>query len=107
MLPFDKLKILVAPAVLRFSMSHNEKDQKRRFFSYFFSHCLERIAKSKTFPLLMKIAVTTSSVDKKPFLCHVPSTKTSTSMVFSIPRSLEETSDILFSASCLDVTFIK
>ena len=55
-----------------------------------------RIATAKTFPLSTEIAVTTSSVDKKTFLCHVPSTETQTSLFFLIPHSLAAASDIFF-----------
>ena len=70
-------------------------------------HDLERISASKTFPLSVEIAVTTSSVDEKTFLYHLPSTDTPTSAVYSVPRSSAAASDILFSTTCLDGAFIE
>ena len=68
---------------------------------------LEVISTSKTFQLSTEIAVTTASVDKKPFLCHVRSTETPASAVCSVSRSPAATSDILFFTTCLDGTFIE
>ena len=52
-------------------------------------HDLERITKSKTFPLSTEIAATAPSVDEKPFFCHVPSTETLAYAVGSVSRSLQ------------------
>ena len=70
-------------------------------------HDLERTATFKVFPLSMWIDVTTLSVDEKPFLCHVPSTETLRYAACSVPHSLAAASDILFSATCLDGTFME
>ena len=85
-------------------MSHNERDQKKYFSHTYaaFAPDFERIATSKTFPLSIEIAVTTPSVDEKPFLCQVASTETPTSAVCSVPRSLVTASAMLFSAASLD-----
>ena len=49
----------------------------------------------------------TPSVDEKPFLCHVPSTKTPVSVTSLVPLNLEAASNILFSAACLEAILIE
>ena len=89
-------------------MSRNEWDQRGSFFMLVQSfHDLERMASSKTFPLSIEMAITTPSVDEKPFLCHATSTEIQASVVCLVQRSLAEASYILFLATCLNAAVIQ